>query len=105
MRVAFLCLGVMGGPMAGHLARAGHEVTVYNRNPKKREAWLRERSAHRVRAAASPLEAARDAEFVLCGGACVPGPQLQRKDVGPCSRPPDPSRIRMPWPKPRLNNS
>ena len=41
-RVAFLGLGVMGHPMAGHLARAGHQVTVYNRSPAKTQAWLSE---------------------------------------------------------------
>ncbi len=41
-RVAFLGLGVMGHPMAGHLARAGHQVTVYNRTVAKAEAWTRE---------------------------------------------------------------
>ena len=39
-RVAFLGLGVMGGPMAGHLARAGHDVTVYNRTPTKALEWV-----------------------------------------------------------------
>ena len=39
MRVAFLGLGVMGAPMAGHLADAGHAVTVFNRSPEKAEAW------------------------------------------------------------------
>ena len=40
--VAFLGLGVMGGPMAGHLAKAGHSVTVYNRTPAKAQAWVAE---------------------------------------------------------------
>jgi len=40
--VAFLGLGVMGYPMAGHLARAGHRVTVYNRSSAKAQAWLAE---------------------------------------------------------------
>ena len=39
-KVAFLGLGVMGGPMAGHLAAKGHEVTVYNRTAAKAEAWV-----------------------------------------------------------------
>ncbi len=64
-RVAFLGLGVMGGPMAGHLAEAGHAVTVYNRTHEKAETWAR-RYAGRV--ARSPAEAARDADFVF---ACV----------------------------------
>ncbi len=50
-KVAFLGLGVMGGPMAGHLARAGHEVTVYNRTAAKAEAWV---AKHGGRAAADP---------------------------------------------------
>jgi len=64
-KIAFLGLGVMGFPMAGHLARAGHEVTVYNRSPEKAEAWLAAYPGHR---AATPREAAREAEIVL---ACV----------------------------------
>ena len=63
--VAFLGLGVMGSPMAGHLARAGHAVTVYNRTASKAEAWTRE---HGGRAAPTPREAAEGAEFVM---ACV----------------------------------
>ena len=39
MKVAFLGLGVMGFPMAGHLARAGYDVTVFNRTPARAEAW------------------------------------------------------------------
>ena len=39
MKVAFLGLGVMGAPMAGHLADAGHEVAVFNRSPDKAQAW------------------------------------------------------------------
>jgi len=64
-RVAFLGLGVMGHPMAGHLARAGHAVTVYNRTAGKAEAWVKEYGG---RAAATPREATADADFVL---ACV----------------------------------
>ena len=64
-RCAFLGLGVMGYPMAGHLARAGHAVTVYNRTAAKAQAWVAE---HGGRWAATPREAARDAEFVF---ACV----------------------------------
>jgi len=41
-KLAFLGLGVMGYPMAGHLARAGHEVAVYNRTPAKADAWRAE---------------------------------------------------------------
>src|ERR1700689_2736172 len=42
MKLAFLGLGVMGYPMAGHLAKAGHEVTVYNRTAAKAQAWVKE---------------------------------------------------------------
>lgn len=62
-RVAFLGLGVMGHPMAGHLARAGHSVTVYNRTAAKAEAWVQEYGGA---CAATPAEAARGAEFVFC---------------------------------------
>ena len=61
-RVAFLGLGVMGGPMAGHLARAGHEVTVYNRTPSKALAWVGE---HGHQASPTPAEAVEGAEFVM----------------------------------------
>jgi len=64
-RVAFLGLGVMGHPMAGHLARAGHPVTVYNRTAAKAEAWAKEYGGA---FAATPREAAAGAEFVF---ACV----------------------------------
>ena len=66
MKVAFLGLGVMGGPMAGHLAKAGHEVTVYNRTTAKAEAWV---EAHGGAFAPTPAEAARDAAIVfMCVG-------------------------------------
>ena len=64
-KVAFLGLGVMGYPMAGHLARRGHEVTVYNRTAAKAEAWVEE---HGGAWAKTPAEAARGKEFVM---ACV----------------------------------
>ncbi|MCU9846869.1 NAD(P)-dependent oxidoreductase [Defluviimonas sp. WL0024] len=64
-RLAFLGLGVMGFPMAGHLAARGHEVTVYNRTPAKAEAWV---ARHGGAAAPTPAEAARGADFVM---ACV----------------------------------
>ena len=65
--VAFLGLGVMGYPMAGHLARAGHAVTVYNRSAAKAEAWCQEfadtkKPAH----AATPREAVAHADIVFC---------------------------------------
>ncbi len=62
-RVAFLGLGVMGHPMAGHLARAGHQVTVYNRTGAKAQAWAAEFGGT---AAAPPREAAAGAAFVFC---------------------------------------
>ena len=66
-RVAFLGLGVMGYPMAGHLARVGHQVTVYNRTTTKSIAWCNEFTpAGAVKHAKTPLEAARGAEFVFC---------------------------------------
>ena len=64
-RCAFLGLGVMGHPMAGHLARAGHHVTVYNRTTSKAAAWAQEYGGA---SAATPREAAAGAEFVF---ACV----------------------------------
>ena len=64
--VAFIGLGVMGGPMAGHLARAGHRVSVYNRTPKKSEDW---QATFGNTIAESPAEAAHKAKFVaLCVG-------------------------------------
>jgi len=67
MRVAFLGLGVMGFPMAGHLrARGGHDVAVYNRTRAKSDAWVQK---HGARAAATPREAAQGAEIVfMCVG-------------------------------------
>jgi 3-hydroxyisobutyrate dehydrogenase len=62
-RVAFLGLGVMGHPMAGHLARAGHQVTVYNRTTAKAEAWTKEYGGS---FAATPAQAVQGAEFVFC---------------------------------------
>jgi 3-hydroxyisobutyrate dehydrogenase len=64
-RLAFLGLGVMGSPMAGHLARAGHPLTVYNRTRAKSERWAQEFGG---RVADAADDAARDAAVVL---ACV----------------------------------
>ncbi len=64
-KLAFLGLGVMGGPMARHLAAKGHDVTVYNRTKSKAQDWV---AAHGGTWAPSPSAAARGAEFVL---ACV----------------------------------
>ena len=62
-KVAFLGLGVMGYPMAGHLAIAGHDVTVYNRSAPKAQAWKDE---FNNASAASPREAAAGADMVFC---------------------------------------
>lgn len=65
-KIAFLGLGVMGAPMARHLAGAGHDVTVYNRTAAKADAWV---AAHGGRAAPGPAEAAAGCEIVaLCVG-------------------------------------
>ena len=64
-RVAFLGLGVMGYPMAGHLARAGHAVTVFNRTAAKAGQWVQEYGG---KSAATPAAAAEGAEIVF---ACV----------------------------------
>jgi 3-hydroxyisobutyrate dehydrogenase len=65
-KTAFIGLGVMGFPMAGHLARAGHEVTVYNRTPGKAAQWTQK---HGGRSAPTPAAAAAGAECVmLCVG-------------------------------------
>jgi 3-hydroxyisobutyrate dehydrogenase len=58
----------MGFPMAGHLLRAGHTVTVYNRTAAKAQAWLRRGHPDRARTAATPREAAQGADIVF---ACV----------------------------------
>ena len=64
-KCAFIGLGIMGYPMAGHLQAKGHDVTVYNRTKAKAEKWA---SEHGGSAAATPREAAEGAEFVM---ACV----------------------------------
>jgi len=65
-KTAFIGLGVMGFPMAGHLARAGHDVTVYNRSPGKAAQWTQQ---HGGRSAPTPAAAAMGAECVmLCVG-------------------------------------
>ncbi|MGH6870845.1 MAG: NAD(P)-dependent oxidoreductase [Rhizomicrobium sp.] len=65
MKLAFLGLGVMGYPMAGHLAKAGHDVTVYNRTRSRAEAWVKEYGGA---LAPTPAEAAANCDAVL---ACV----------------------------------
>jgi len=65
-KAAFLCLGTMGYPMAGHLARAGCSMTVYNRSAARADAWVAEYGG---RAAATAAEAVADVEFAfLCSG-------------------------------------
>jgi len=64
-KVAFIGLGVMGYPMAGHLKAKGHDVTVYNRNPAKAQAWV---AQHGGTSAPTPADAARGQEIVF---ACV----------------------------------
>ena len=65
MKTAFLGMGVMGYPMAGHLKKAGHDVTVYNRSPAKAKQWVDEYGG---KSAATPAEAALGADIVF---ACV----------------------------------
>ena len=73
-KVAWIGLGVMGYPMAGHLAKAGHDVTVFNRSAAKAEAWVKQFDGT---SATTPAEAAKGANIVFsCVGAdddlCVP---------------------------------
>jgi 3-hydroxyisobutyrate dehydrogenase len=62
MKTAFLGLGVMGFPMAGHLKKGGHEVTVYNRTQAKAQKWV---ETHGGKAAATPADAAKGADIVF----------------------------------------
>jgi len=63
MKVAFIGLGVMGYPMAGHLKKGGYDVTVYNRNAEKAKQWVAEYGG---KSAPTPAEAAKDQEIVFC---------------------------------------
>jgi 3-hydroxyisobutyrate dehydrogenase len=65
MRIAFIGLGIMGGPMAGHLQRAGHDVVVFNRTPGRAETWVAEYGG---KSAGTPRQAAAGADIVC---ACV----------------------------------
>ena len=78
--VAWIGLGVMGYPMAGHLlVKGGHDVAVYNRNATKADGWVKAHGAGR--AAATPAEVARDADFVF---ACVGNDDdLRQVTIGP----------------------
>ena len=63
-KVAWIGLGVMGYPMAGHIRKkGGHDLVVYNRNGAKAEAWVKEYGG---KTAATPADAAKDADFVFC---------------------------------------
>ena len=77
-KVAFLGLGVMGFPMARHLAQKGHDVTVYNRTASKAEAWVK---AHGGKSAATPRDAAQGQDIVF---ACVGNDDdLREVTIGP----------------------
>lgn len=77
-KTAFIGLGVMGYPMAGHLVAAGHEVTVYNRTAARAEAWV---SEHAGVTAPTPAQAAAGAEYVF---ACVgDDPDVRAVTTGP----------------------
>src|SRR5688500_5816874 len=65
LNVSFLGLGVMGTPMARHLAVAGHRLTIYNRSPGRVERWLADNPGLAVRVAGSPAEAADGADAVV----------------------------------------
>jgi 3-hydroxyisobutyrate dehydrogenase len=77
MKVAFVGLGVMGFPMAGHLAKAGHEVSVFNRSPAKAQAWTQRFGG---RAGATVAEAAAGCEIVCL---CVGNDDDVRQVLGP----------------------
>ena len=63
-KVAWIGLGVMGYPMAGHIRKkGGHDLTVYNRSGAKAEAWVKEYGG---KTAPTPAEAAKDQDFVFC---------------------------------------
>ena len=61
-RVSFIGLGVMGYPMAGHISKAGHDVTVFNRTTSKAEKWTKEYGG---KFAKSPMEAVKDSDFIF----------------------------------------
>ncbi len=80
MKLAFIGLGVMGYPMAGHLKKAGHEVTVYNRNPAKAQKWVGEYGGaptSNCKSAPTPAAAAKGQDIVF---ACV-GRDSDLRDV------------------------
>src|SRR3546814_9732999 len=61
-KIAYIGFGIMGAPMAGHLVRAGHDVTVFNRSMAKTRAWVEK---HGGEAAVSPAQAAQEADIVI----------------------------------------
>ena len=61
-KVSFIGLGVMGYPMAGHISRGGHDVTVFNRTTSKAEKWVKE---YKGKLAKTPKEAAADCDFIF----------------------------------------
>src|SRR5687768_12742998 len=65
LRVSFLGLGVMGAPMARHIANAGHRLTIYNRSPGRVEKWRADHPGLAADVAASPAEAAEGADVVV----------------------------------------
>jgi 3-hydroxyisobutyrate dehydrogenase len=78
MRVGFIGLGIMGSRMAANLARAGHDLTVWNRTREKAEEWA---EAHGAKVAATPAEAASQVEVVIT--MVVDGPQVDAVLLGP----------------------
>ncbi len=83
LRIAFLGLGTMGAPMAAHLLRAGHHVTVYNRTAAKADAWVQ---AHGGASAPTPAEAAAQAQLVVtCVGNDADLEQVLRGPQGACT--------------------
>ena len=78
MKVAFIGLGIMGSRMAVHLARAGHELTVWNRTGEKAEQWA---LVHGGMVAATPADAAAEAEVAIT--MVVDGPQVEAVLLGP----------------------
>ena len=61
-KVTFICLGVMGFPMAGYISKSGHDVTVYNRTSAKADKWT---GTYKGKTASTPAEAAKDADFIF----------------------------------------
>jgi 3-hydroxyisobutyrate dehydrogenase-like beta-hydroxyacid dehydrogenase len=88
--IAFLGLGVMGYPMAGHLAKAGHRVHVYNRDSHKTDAWMKEYSSFNVQGALSPAHAVATAKIVFT---CV-GNDVALRDVCLGALQPDGTRLK-----------